>query len=306
MRLAAAAAAALALLPILLLAGCSGPTAPPAGDPRAAVAALQWPTLSVHTTPSEPAERAGTNIVTWGAGTFAVYSQSEADLSRKSVVASGGAVYTTDNDVGWTRAEFGRSIRLSPRLILWDLQTVLADPGVHVEVRPEGDVLNATATGRMESRGWDVAVQLGAVAGRVTWAREEAQVGRESPFTFRAEGAAFPFPPVAPPAFRDESEVGALNDRARAAHVQVIQLIQAYARNHAGTVPDEPSPSSMALELAASGQPWPDNPFTDRPLAKGDGPGDFVWAKCGPFDALYGGRGFDSYLVSQTFRSSCT
>jgi len=171
-------------------------------------------------------------------------------------------------------------------------------------VAKAGTVANFTATGTV-GPGWQVEAQMEAVDGKVRWGRLEAQVGRESPYTFLAEGAVFPFPPVVPTESRPIEEVLEMQDEARSAHTTIILLLRDYARNRGGTMPDEPSPSTLAVEMTASGRQWPDNPFTGDPLAIGNASGDINWQNCGLRDARYDGLGFDSALVIQSFGAGC-
>src|SRR5206468_3511109 len=146
-------------------------------------------------------------------------------------------------DVGWTALDIVPGIqmnRLSSRLYLWDLPSVLTAPGMTLHTNVTGNVLNVTADGTI-ALDLEVHLQVGAVDNRVVWARELAPTGRESPFTFHADGVAFPFPVAKPAVSKSLAETSDLNDAARSAHVQVIKLLQAYAKNHGNTVPDTPS-----------------------------------------------------------------
>lgn len=298
----------LALLAVLLmagplLAGCSDPAPPPDNDARKVLASLQWPVLTVRTTPSEPFEQVRPNHVTWSNGIFAVASENEPDMSRRAVV-DGTTSYSTDFGRGWIRQEHPARHAMHNRLALWDLKWVLEQPTMELKVTEVGNVANFTAIGKV-GPGWDVHAQLEAVDGQVRWGRLEAQVGRESPYTFLSEGVAFPFPPAVPAEWRSLDEVLTLQDSARSAHTTVILLLKDYARNRGGTMPEEPSASSLAVEMTASGRQWPNNPFTGRPLAVGTASGDIEWQTCGLRDARYGGLGYDSSLVIQSFGAGC-
>lgn len=295
------------LLATALLAGCG---APPAADddPRRLVSGLEWPTLSVKTTPSEPHELTGAIQVTWKDGLFAIAAEAEPQLRHRMVV-SGRDVYVNQVEgMGWTRFTLDQGVQPnSPRLALWDLPRLAADPAARVEATTAGTTLNATVTVDVDT--WrgpaTLRTEVGAVAGRVVWARQETAFDAESPFTFRFDGKAFPFTPAVPPGARTVAEVNVGIGPAQAGHRDVILLLKDYQKTHACQVPDEPSPESLRLELLTSQKEWPANAYTGEPLAAGDRPGDFGWTRRGASDATYVGWGWDGALVSQTFGSNC-
>lgn len=307
--LPALAAFAATLLVAAPFAGC---TEAPTGslDGREALAALSWPTLRVHTTPSEPFESTGPIQVTWSGALFAVWAAVEPDLNRRSVV-EGGEVYTNDQSgMGWTRQgldEGMRSSRLSNRLALWNLPALLADPAFTVEGERSGAATNLTAAGKLQvgGRSMEVRVEVGAVGNEVVWVRETSQQARESPYTFRKDPEPFPFPVVRPANAMTTGEAAEGNLRAQSDHTFVVQMLRDHAFRSGGAVPDEPSPSSLAVELLASGKPWPRNAFTGASLAVGHGSGDIGWRKCGANDGAYTGWGWDSAVVFQSFGGGC-
>jgi len=188
------------LLAGTLLSGCSSAPDSSAQDGKAAAAALHWPALTVHTTAAEPLEASGPIQVTWAPGLFAIWATREADLGRKTVV-QGATAYVTIADMGWTQFDVDAGIdanRLSNRLLLWDLPAVLAADGMAVKAVAAGTALNLTADGTI-ARGLTIHLEVGAVGGTVVWARETAPGGRESPFTFVADGAAFRSSPPSRP-----------------------------------------------------------------------------------------------------------
>lgn len=305
-RLARHVAAVAALL-FAALAGCSADPEQ-ARSPRELAAGLSWPTLTVHTTPAEAFEATRPIHVTWQPGTFAIWAEAEADLRHRMVVTGRDVFYNQVAGMGWTRFSLDdRVAPNSPRLVLWDLREALAAPSMDLTVNETGNLLTFTATGTLAtSQGkLPVRIDLGAVDGRVAWARLESEYAMEAPFTFRDEGTPFPFDPVVPQVSLPYGEATTRNVVANSGHVTVIKLLQEYARNHACTVPDEPSPESMRLELLASGKEWPRNAFTDEPLRTGSGSGDMGWSKKGPSEANYVGWGWDGALVSQTYTAAC-
>jgi hypothetical protein len=294
---------AILFVPLLVLPGCAGPTAPVA-DPAALLSSLQWPTLVVHTTPHEPFEFVGPLMVTWGKGVFAVFSDREPDLHPRTVVAGDRAYVNHVAGMGWTQVPL-KDASLSNRLLLWDLPRILASPGVQLEASTHGAAANLTARGSTTSPyKVDFEVKLGIREGRVVWARLDSPQAREAPFTFSA-GGVFPFPAQLPAESKARSEVAQVDPLAHAAHVFVIGLIEDQRRTRAGAVPDEPSESSLRVELVASGKSWPTNPYTGRPLAAGTQSGDLKWKKCGFSDASYEGLGWDGALVTQPFGKGC-
>ena len=290
-----------------LLAGCGAP--PPDGNgPRSLVAALEWPTLSAKTTPSEPHEVTGAIQVTWKDGLFAIAAETEPQLRHRMVV-SGQDVYVNQvPGMGWTRFRLADAVQPNnPRLVMWDLPRLVSDPEAQINATVDGETLNATVTVQVETfRGpGTVRTEIGAVGGRVVWARQETALDAEAPFTFRFDGKAFPFTPAVPQGAKTVVEVNAGIGPSQAGHRDVILLLKDYQKTHACQVPDEPSPESLRLELLTSQKEWPDNAYTGQPLTPGDRPGDFGWIKRGASDATYVGWGWDGALVSQTFGPNC-
>ena len=299
----ALALAALLLLP-LAGAGCSDPGTD--GDGRAAVEALQWPTLAVRTTPAEAFETTGPIQVSWPPGMVAIFAEREPSL-RPHMVRVGDTVYVNSQPgMGWTQFPITSQAPVnSPRMVAWDLPRVLA--GMDVNVTRSGTTLNVTAHGTVVTAQGSapVSIEVGAVDGKVVWARLSSTTMAEAPFTFRYDGTPLPFTPAAHPEARTIPDVATRNQAGALGHADVIKLLQAYARNHGCAVPDKPSPDSLAIELLASNKKWPDNAFTGAPLAVGSQPGDIGWTKSGPTDANYIGWGWDGALVTQGFRATC-
>jgi hypothetical protein len=296
-----------AVVAAVVVAGCGAP-APGGDDPRSLVAALAWPTLSVKTTPSEPHELTGAIQVAWQDGLFAIAAEAEPQLRHRMVVQGKDVYINQVPGMGWTRFTLAEGVQPnSPRLVLWDLPRLAADPAAQVEATQDGDTLNATVT--VEVQTWrgpaTLRTEIGAVAGRVVWARQETAFDAEAPFTFRFDGKPFPFAPAVPEGARTVAQVNAGIGPAQAGHRDVILLLKEYQKTHACQVPDEPSPESLRIELLTSQKEWPANAYTGQPLAAGDRPGDFGWTKRGASDATYVGWGWDGALVSQTFSATC-
>lgn len=301
------ATALAALLALGLLAGCAQ-APPPGDDPRLLVAALQWPSLAVKTTPTEPNEATGDIRVTWQGGVFAVAADVEPQLRHRMVVQGRTAYVNQVPGMGWTRFGLDDPVPAnSPRLVLWDLPRLASDPSAQVAAVQEGDRLNATVT--VEVRTWrgpaTLRTEVGAVGGKVVWARQTTPFDPETPFLFRFDGTPFPFPAAVPAASRTVLEVNSGLAAAQATHRDVILLVKDYQRTHACQVPDEPSADSLRVELLTGRKEWPDNAYTLEPLSAGDRPGDFGWTKRGPTDATYVGWGWDGALVSQTYGPNC-
>ena len=306
-RLPGLAVAAL-LVTVTAAAGCGEPAADPVGD-RELVASLRWPTMTVRTTPNEPHEATRPIQASWPPGTFAIWAEAEPELRHRMVVRDGVVYYNQVAGMGWTRFGLDDLVPAnSVRLVLWDLPKALADPAMTLYANQTGNVLNVTAVGTLDTprAPIPVRIEVGAVDGMVVWARESSASASEAPFTFRYDGIALPFDPVVPAGARPLAEVNERNQAAHRGHVDVIKLLQAYARNHACQMPDRPSKDSLALEMLAAGKTWPTNAFTGQELAVGSTPGDMGWTKSGPMDAQYIGWGWDGALVSQAFTPTCT
>lgn len=294
-----------ALLLALPLSGCSG------GDPdrAAALDGLRFPaTMTVQTTPDDPFEAVADLRVTWQEGrdrVFAIASEGEGDLARRSIVA-GPSAYTSNQGIAWTRHAWPQSLGLvSARLLLWDLPALAQDPALAMAVTETAEGRNLTFAGTLVRgvREYPLRLELGVRGDEVVWARLDAPAGRESPFTFRpAEG--FPFPAQVPAASRTPDEASTGDRASHTAHAQVIALIQDYRRTR-GTLPPEPSAEEMRLQLLASGDDWPRNAFDGTPLANRRASGHFEWTRCGAQDGDYRGLGHDGVLVRQAFGQGC-
>jgi hypothetical protein len=273
---------------------------------QADLAGLRWPDITVHVTPGEPFEVPRPIQLRWVDGTFAIASEGEPDLRTRSVLRDGVAYVNQDEGMGWTR--FGLDEKVpenTARFVLLDFPRLVTWPGLMVNATRSGPWLNATVAGSVEAMGIRLPVLLDLVTygGEVRSGRLDSAAGVEAPYRFLAAETPFPFEPVPPESSLPSQEARNGNLAAHAGHVRLIRLIQNYTRTHAGLVPDEPSPESMQVELLTAGHPWPTNPFTGRPMAAGDRPGDFGWTKRGPREALYVGWGWDGALVSNSFRA---
>lgn len=296
---------AIALLLVLPLAGCA--TSPAAGR-DAALGPLHFPTMAVQATPDDPFEQPGDIRVAWQDGLFAIASEGEGDLARRSVVdADAGSAYTTNQGLAWTRHSWPASLgTVSARLLLWDLRTLAEDPALDLEAtaNPEGRNLTFAGTVERAGRAYPVHLELGVRGDEVTWALLDAPMARESPFTFRPDARPFPFPVQVPAASRTPAEVSEGERASHPGHVQILGWIQDYLRTR-GTLPPEPTPDELRLQVLASGRPWPTNPFDGTPVEDRHASGHFEWVRCGDRDGDYRGLGHDGILLQQVFGVGC-
>jgi hypothetical protein len=291
-----------ALLLAVPLSGCSGADS----GREAALGSLRFPaTMRVATTPDDPFEAVGDLRVAWQGTVFAIASEGEGDLARRSVV-DGALAYTTNQGIAWTRHPWPESLgTVSARLLLWNVRALAEDPALAMTVEDTAEGRNLTFAGTLVRgvREYPVRLELGVRGDDVVWARLDAPAGRESPFTFRpVEG--FPFPAQAPAASRTPDEASTGERASHPSHVQILGWIQDY-RQTRGTLPPEPSPDALRLQLLASGKEWPRNAFDGQPIANRRASGHFEWTRCGDQDGDYRGLGHDGILVQQVFGAGC-
>lgn len=296
-------AVAFAAILLASLSGCAGPPAPPPGDDlRAEVVGLRYPPLFVKPTPGEPFEVPGNSSLQWSDGLFAVESRDPYAGIPKYSVISGPTLYSTNFNMGW-RAEAYPSEHLSVVLAMWDLPKLASDPALNVKVERTGGVANYTLTGTVERalRESTVLLQIAARDGTVFWAHLLATDTPEAPFTF------FPGPPVGfpvqvPDRFLDYSTIRKNDEVADERHRHIAQLIRDYIDNHAGFVPESVDPQTLAVEVLASGKPWPKNVYTGEDMREEQSSGNFYWCSASR-DGQYIGLGFDGLGMSRTFGS---
>jgi hypothetical protein len=297
----------LTLLVLPLLAGCSGdPTGPRAGDH--AVAALDFSVpLDVLTTPDEPNEVRGFLRVGWSGDAMAIESESEPDLARRTVVEDGKA-YTSATGMGWVVQDLGPALgsRLSTRIVLWDLQALLQDPGLHREVHEQGDAVNLTLAGRTgpEDR-LEVEAWVLTRAGLIVEAWLDSPQGREGPYRFTPSGGPLAFPVEVPATAMPLRDVQEKDSRSYGTHGQVIGLVRDYASRRAGVLPDRLDPETLQVELLASGKAWPDGAYDGQPVRDSEASGHFSWTRCTLSDGLYVGYGWDGAVLSERFGAGC-
>lgn len=288
----------------LLLAGCAGPEA------TQDVPEVDWSRpIAVETTAVEPWEFRGFLRVAWDGPLMAIDSEVEPDLPRY-LVRAGDTVYTSQQAIGWTRIPVEEAVEdgaLSNRLVLWDLRLLMAHPELERKVREVGSttVVDVEGTLAHGGRPLELNATFRIQEGAIVLAHVASPQGRESPFTF-TPGPALSFTPKVPAESLTPDAVVEGDQEARDGHVQVIKLLQEYAARRAGQLPERVDADSLRVELALAGQQWPQNPFTDAPLAQGDGSGDIRWKRCTPTTGIYMGLGWDVSVVGETFGGSCT
>lgn len=301
----------LAVLVAAPLAGCTQPTPEPGSTSRPdGLPAIDWSQpLAVATVPTDPGERTGQLRVAWNAQAFAVWNERETDLDHSTLVLGDG-VFTSNARMGWTQRplEAARSGELSNRLVLWDLRGLLAEPGLDREATANGTGTDIVVRGRIDPSGLALTVeaQLHVEGGRVVRAVVRSPQGREAPYTFTPAPEAFPFDLVRPSHVLPQEAVAQGNGRAQPAHVQIIQLVQAYSRNHAGTMPDRIDAQTLRVEVAQSGKAWPVDVFDDTPVSQREESGHVHWTRCGLAGADYIGYGWDGALITQAFNGGCS
>ncbi|HLF16703.1 MAG TPA: hypothetical protein VI796_04645 [Candidatus Thermoplasmatota archaeon] len=288
------------------LSGCSsGGTGDDALD---VVAGIDWSqALDVATTPSEPNELRGLVRVAWSDVGFAIESEREQDLAHRTIVTA-DAAYTTMGGMGWVRYgldQIGGRGPLTNRLFLWDLRLLLHDPGVALtsEATTAGSTV-VHAVGTLEGHGLDVDLTVTVQGNLITDARLTSPQGREAPFAFHP-ASKLSFPVAVPSPVKPLAEVLDGDARATAAHLTLMGLVESYADNHGGLLPERLDPDTLRLELLTAGADWPDNAYTGDAMADRAGSGGFQWRRCALTDGLYTGHGWDAGLVTQGFGDAC-
>jgi len=291
----------------VVMAGCAGSTQPGSGggsDARAALMAVRFDPLRVHVTPDELNEHPGDSGIAWSEEAFGILAgDSHSGLFRMTVLA-GGLVYGSNFGIGWVSTPYppSKGNPASPLVALWDLRTLAADPDLHVAASNGG--ANYTLVGFIERGGQHLAVdlQLGVRDGAIVWGRMVSQGTRESPFIFHS-GGPLPFLLQVPSPSADSDVVAGKQDAATTAHRALVNLIQDYVSHHAGSVPKTVTPDTLAVELVASGQKWPTNPYSGNDLKDAQASGDFTWAWCSDTVAAYSGHAWDGPVMYKPFGS---
>ncbi|HVL48349.1 MAG TPA: hypothetical protein VM889_07325 [Candidatus Thermoplasmatota archaeon] len=297
---------ALALAVLVLapaLAGCAEPTAPAADVGLAALSkALAFEPMRVRLTPGEPGETPPLIEIAWGATTFGARSSDGREFPPFAV-REGRAIYASQTGERWVKhdAADGRARGFAPQAFLWDLRYVLAMPGVSATRTERAGGLDVEGRGTLDATGAPMpfAFTLRVENGRITRATIDAPGARESPYTLTAATADVLTTP--PRESRAAADVERLDRASAEAHAFVVTLVEAHARNRAGLLPERVDRDALAIEVAASGRNWPDNPYTGAPLAAGRGPGDLRWTRCEPTVGHYAGTGWDGVLLTRAF-----
>jgi hypothetical protein len=293
----------------MALAGCSGvDQQPDRGEGLAAALDFSQP-MDVATTPDEPNEFRGFLRVGWGAqGALAIESESEPDLARRTI-AVGDDLFTTATGMGWVAQPLANAVeegRVSNRLVLWDLRGLLSGGDLDVDVVEEGDRLHITGRGMTgPGKELEVTLDLVALGTTIESAEVDSPQGREGPFHFRPATGPMAFAAAPPSVSRSLAEVRSLDGTAYEAHAQVIQLVQDYAAKRAGVLPDRVDPSTLNVELLASGGSWPKGAYDGQAVHDGVESGHFTWTRCGVADGLYLGYGWDGPVITQSFGAGC-
>lgn len=292
---------AVALLLPVAWAGCAQPGAGPA-DPGAAVVDLEFPALLVQNTPQEAREAPSRFFVAYAGPLTGMGSPESAEFPT-SVVRDGDRVFVTYAGRTWTSYawEDPSLAGIAAQVAAYDLRLLLSHPSYVGSREPRGDVEVWRGRGVVDQPDVDVPyeVEVEARGGRVVRATVVAPTARESPYTFTPLAEAFPFAIAVPQGARTAAEVAPLEGAARDAHVALIRLVDAYARNHAGLLPETLDESSLRLELATTGASWPRNPYRDAPLSEGVSEGHFGWTRCAPDRGYYVAYGWDALLLDE-------
>ncbi|MCA1812535.1 MAG: hypothetical protein LC624_01120 [Halobacteriales archaeon] len=281
------------LVLLAVLAGCTGTPPPPSpgtGGP------LRFDPMVVTLTPTEPNETLSAPVrVAWSEQAFAASSENPGEFPAE-VVRAAGSTYVTRTHMGWVRFPFEdpRGVTIGVQAQALDLRSLLGLPGYHGTRTQTNGVERIAGDGRFTIADQDLAYHVEAEArdGHVVSARVATKGAREAPYAFAAGGALLA-PAGAPAESLGFDEAARQDAAAGEAHAAVAKLIDAYARNHAGLVPERVTPEDLRIEVLASGKPWPTNPFTDQPLAEAEAHGGLHWTKCDASSARYLGYGWD-------------
>ena len=302
------------LLPIFLLAaltfaGCVGDES--AAVRQRALTELKFNgVMNVATTPTEAEEFRGFIRIGWSADGFGIDSQTEPDLTKWTVVENGTA-YTTNTGMGWTHRPLeevgaGRN-KMSTRLLLWDLRSLLQDPALQQVVEEVGMEVVYRVSGITVQHGQQLEVDLRVVArdGVIRSAHLESPNGRESPYTFSPSRDEMRFKIKAPEESLDPPAIQTGDVDAYQGHTLLIQMIKDFQTTRAGYLPETLTPDTMQLELARRGGQWPASPYDGEAMRSVALSGHFQWQRCQPQDGKLVGLGWDGLVISQTFGKGC-
>lgn len=282
-------------------AGCAQPE-PAQGEGAPGVVDLEFPPLLVQNTPQEAREAPSRFFVSY-AGVLTGMGSPESAEFPTALVRDGSAVFVSYAGQKWTRYEWADPALagVAAQVAAYDLRLLLTHPSYAGVREPRGDVEVWRGTGVVDEPDVDVPyeVVVEARAGKVVRATVVAPTARESPFTFTPLAEPFPFPVAVPQGARAWAELVPLEAEAREAHVALIGLVEAYARNHAGLLPETLDETTLRLELATTGASWPRNPYRDAPLSEGVSEGHFGWTRCAPDRGYYVAYGWDALLLEE-------
>ncbi len=283
----------------LLLAGCSqGPSE------SLQAPAVEFGTMALETVPLEPFEARGILRLSWSDDLFAVHTKGEGGMPAMAV-KQGHVLYTSETGMGWTQRDavaYSESSVRGFRYLAWDVPALL-EAGHVTLVTQGGFDAESTFPGRGGAQAASIHV--------VHSGREVAEVtvttpaDPESPYTLRPTTDTFPFPVAVPASFRTADEVFRMDATASTGHAQVLDLVAAYSRNHAGGLPDRLDADSLRLELLASGASWPTGAYDGQPLHESATSGQFHWVHCALSDGFYEGYGWDGASVRYAFGRGC-
>ncbi|HUR61080.1 MAG TPA: hypothetical protein VM286_01780 [Candidatus Thermoplasmatota archaeon] len=290
--------AALGILLGALLGGCAG-----AGPPGGGVPNLSFPPMALATVPLEPLEGRGTLELGWQDGLFAVRARNEGGMPAMAI-RDGDRLFLSQTGMGWSAWDLADYVARSPRgfrYLAWDVPALLAMS------EPTGGAgrLEARTSLVVEGSSHAVALEVEHAGGEARKVVIRSDLDPEAPFTLTPLGHAFPFPVATPTALRPIADVVELDGKARESHVALLQLVNAYAKNHAGTLPQDLDRQTLQVELATSGATWPQNPYDGAPLAPRDESGHFQWVRCSLTDGHYIGNGWDGPLLDYPFGKGC-
>lgn len=290
---------ALWILPLLLLAGCSGPDS----EPLEAKPDVRWPDFQIFTTPVEAFELTGTNIVHFGPEATFFFVEREDAMHRYAVI-QGDALYVSNFLQGFTKwsLENYPSSR-AYRFQAWDPKTIWdqAEGGRSVE---GGFRVNETVSFPHGEGFMEITVLHQGT--RISEVRVVTDADIESPYRFVAPSPAMPegFEMKVPTRVLLPEQVETMDPVARDAHVSIIQWIDAYVAQ-TGQVPDSVDASTLRLQMGIGGD-WPTNVYQDRDVEASEASGDFAWYRCNDRDATYLGYAWDGSPVGTSYGAGCT
>lgn len=291
------AAVPVLLLLIASLAGCSGDEAPTSQP----LPALTFGSMTLATVPLEPWESRGILQVQWTAEHFAVWTKGEGGMPQMAVRA-GDVLYTSDTGMGWVRWDIDAYVTAQGRgfrYLAWDVRSLLADATVTaadtevVEAQSHFDARGDSHDARLLIRHEDGAVRSVVVT---------TPADPESPYTLTSTQAPLPFAGVPPAKSVDSVDIAELQGRASDNHAQIITWIDEYVAT-LGRTPSNVNADGLALQRLE--EPWPVNPFDNRPLEARTASGHFAWKVCTPQDAQYTGYGLDGEILGKAYGRGC-